>query len=354
MPGNLELRKKISGSFGNADSVQYVKSHINIVEGLLEGGYIKMSLIPAVLKIGLKPVDTINASTSLATLLASVNGYATTYQVDGKGCYFMISAGPIVITSSANHLIRHSDDNAENETSVTLESNDWLIYMGLNGSTHEWAVQNNSYNEATTTVPGLMSAADKTKLDGVAANANNYSHPTQTAISIDTAGVEVMDTLTVNTLGHVTAATKRTLANATTGAAGVMSAADKTKLDGIATGATVGTIETNHYLPSVSNINLAPSVTEEFAVIPLDSTGHVILASHTKRAKQAASQTVAGIIEIATTVETYTGADTTRAVSPAGFRESLDYFAGALKIYGTVALADAASHPDGALVFVQC
>ena len=35
-----------------------------------------------------------------------------------------------------------------------------------------------SHAAASTSVAGFMSAADKTKLDGVAANANNYAHPT--------------------------------------------------------------------------------------------------------------------------------------------------------------------------------
>jgi hypothetical protein len=35
-----------------------------------------------------------------------------------------------------------------------------------------------THTAATTTVAGFMSSADKTKLDGVAASANNYSHPT--------------------------------------------------------------------------------------------------------------------------------------------------------------------------------
>lgn len=36
-----------------------------------------------------------------------------------------------------------------------------------------------TYNPATTDADGLMSAADKTKLDGVAAGANKYIHPEQ-------------------------------------------------------------------------------------------------------------------------------------------------------------------------------
>jgi hypothetical protein len=102
--------------------------------------------------------------------------------------------------------------------------------------------------EATTSAAGLMSAADKTKLNGVAASANNYTHPTATAF---TSGLYKV---TVNNLGHVTTATAvakaditalgvpaqdTTYAAATTSAAGLMAAADKTKLNGIATGAEV-------------------------------------------------------------------------------------------------------------------
>jgi hypothetical protein len=60
-----------------------------------------------------------------------------------------------------------------------------------------------------------------------------YTHPTQTAIDVNATddGVNVIDRVQVNTLGHVTDVSTRNLSNATTSAAGVMSAADKTKLD---------------------------------------------------------------------------------------------------------------------------
>ena len=42
-----------------------------------------------------------------------------------------------------------------------------------------WATPlNTTYNNATSGSAGLMSAGDKAKLDGIAANANNYTHPT--------------------------------------------------------------------------------------------------------------------------------------------------------------------------------
>lgn len=108
---------------------------------------------------------------------------------------------------------------------------------------------------ATTSEDGLMSSSDKSKLDGIAANANNYSHPTYTARTgkpTANATPKFGDTFTVsqitsNGTGHVTGATDRTIkipsSTATTSAAGLMSASDKTKLNGIASNAQENVIE---------------------------------------------------------------------------------------------------------------
>lgn len=61
---------------------------------------------------------------------------------------------------------------------------------------------------ATVTLAGLLSAADKAKLDGIESGANNYVHPTlnpnphpfETEL---TSGVTVLSQLVVNNLGHV-------------------------------------------------------------------------------------------------------------------------------------------------------
>lgn len=48
-----------------------------------------------------------------------------------------------------------------------------------------WATPTNTtYNNATTSAAGLMSAADKTKLDGIATGANNYSLPTASSSTL--------------------------------------------------------------------------------------------------------------------------------------------------------------------------
>lgn len=110
-----------------------------------------------------------------------------------------------------------------------------------------WATPaNTTYEEATGETAGLMSAADKTKLDGIAPNANNYTHPSYTPQDSG------LYKITVDATGHVSAATTvekgditalgipaqdTTYQEATQSNAGLMSAADKTKLDNIPTSA---------------------------------------------------------------------------------------------------------------------
>ena len=88
-------------------------------------------------------------------------------------------------------------------------------------------------NTATTTAPGLMSAADKKKLDGVAAGANNYVHPSShpaTMIQEDATHRFVSDTEKTDWNN------KASTALASQSAAGLMSAADKKKLDDLPAG----------------------------------------------------------------------------------------------------------------------
>ena len=115
-----------------------------------------------------------------------------------------------------------------------------------------------TYEDATTDKSGLMSAADKTKLDGIAAgaevNQNAYSsvkvgEVTLTAAS-KTSAFEIAAGANVQVAGDAAqgkvtiSATDTTYVDATSTDSGLMSAADKTKLDGIAAGADVSTIKT--------------------------------------------------------------------------------------------------------------
>lgn len=103
-----------------------------------------------------------------------------------------------------------------------------------------------TYSAATQSAAGLMSAADKKKLDGVAAGANNYTYTLPAATSSALGGVKIGDNISnssgtisltkenvTSALGYTPPTTNTTYSAATASAAGLMSAADKTKLDNI-------------------------------------------------------------------------------------------------------------------------
>lgn len=77
----------------------------------------------------------------------------------------------------------------------------------------------------TTSANGLMSSADKTKLNGIASGANNYIHPNDSS----TRHITDIERTNWNNKASTTAATAYVN--------GLMSASDKAKLDGIAEGA---------------------------------------------------------------------------------------------------------------------
>lgn len=83
---------------------------------------------------------------------------------------------------------------------------------------------------ATTTTAGAMSSSDKIKLDGL----SNYSHPTQTAIDTGTlTGASVISRVNVNTLGHTTVVSTRTLTASDIGAESSFSKGDLVASTGI-------------------------------------------------------------------------------------------------------------------------
>ena len=84
------------------------------------------------------------------------------------------------------------------------------VYSTIKGRTDGlYAPKSHSHGAATTGAAGFMSAADKTKLDGIATGANRYTHPAYTARG---AGLYKV---TVDATGHVSAATAVTKADIT-------------------------------------------------------------------------------------------------------------------------------------------
>ena len=132
--------------------------------------------------------------------------------------------------------------------------------------------------------PGLMSAADKEKLDSIQPNANYYEHPEHEPRT------NALYKITVDDLGHVTDVAevqKQDIVSlgipgeipdgtAGDGQDGYMSAADKDKLDSIQYGA-------NYYV----HPNHTP-VSNGFYKITIDNLGHVIEANNVSKSDIAA------------------------------------------------------------------
>ena len=184
-----------------------------------------------------------------------------------------------------------------------------------------------TYSDATTSASGLMSSTDKTKLNGIATgaevNQNAFSNVKVGTTTIEADGKT--DTLELAAGSNVTltpdasgdkvtiAATDTTYSDATTSASGLMSSSDKTKLNGIASGAEVNqnafsnvvvgttTIAADGKtdtltLAAGSNVTLTPDATNDKVTIAATDT--------TYESKAAASGGTAG--SLVTTGEKYT------------------------------------------------
>jgi hypothetical protein len=125
------------------------------------------------------------------------------------------TTGTLVITNTAPNVTTNLT-TTHNAANVVVNSSD-----GTNAT----------INGATTSLAGVMTATDKTKLDGIAAGA-------QVNVATNLGYTTAASTGTVTS----STGTNATLPAATTSLAGLLTSTDKTKLDGIAAGAQVNTV----------------------------------------------------------------------------------------------------------------
>ena len=156
-----------------------------------------------------------------------------------------LETGELAVTTDTGELYVGDKDKKvlkinENTTYALTKSGSTITLKGSDGSTQTVSDSNTTYSAATQSANGLMSSTDKTKLDGIATGANNYSLPTASSSTLG--GVKVGTNLSISS--GVLSATDTKYDAATQSAAGLMSATDKTKLDGIATGANKITVDT--------------------------------------------------------------------------------------------------------------
>lgn len=241
MAQNIQLRQKLNDTFNDTNSVLYPQTIPSQVVGLLSGGKLASSYIPDALFGGLKFTDTIsgtddgNGNYIENVTDLSPNGisgqdfwdqsgpqddrYNGAYWIATRELYLDITSGgngvEVYIENQGTTVTL--DDTGTTGDVAKLQAGDWLVFSGVNlgGETgtaaYYFSVVNNTYALATTSSRGLMSSADKTKLDGIAANANNYSHPSISAVNVDTSGATIIDSIVSNGNGHLTSVGTRTL-----------------------------------------------------------------------------------------------------------------------------------------------
>ena len=107
-----------------------------------------------------------------------------------------------------------------------------------------------TYSAATTSVAGLMSADDKTKLNGIATGANKYTHPSYTAKSSG------LYKVTVDSTGHVSDATAVTKADIT----GLGIPAQDTVYTLPTASSTLGGVKTTSKVTSTSGLTACPII----------------------------------------------------------------------------------------------
>lgn len=213
---------------------------------------------------------TTDEKNKLAGIAAGANKYSLPTATDSVLGGVKTGAN-ITNTSGVLSLTKDNVVGALGYTPPTKDTNTWTAFKGATASAAgtagyvpapaagdqekffradgTYAVPTNTtYSAATASAAGLMSAADKSKLDGIAAGANKYTLPTASSSTLG--GVKT--TSTVTSTSGLTAApiiggvvyykdTNTTYSAASQSAAGLMSAADKKKLDAFAAAGTYAT-----------------------------------------------------------------------------------------------------------------
>lgn len=312
---------------------------------------IKSKLDNKVDKVSGKGLSTNDYTTAEKTKLAGLSNYSHPTTSGNKHIPAGGSSGQILRWSSDGTAVWGNDNNTTYSAMVgataDADGKSGLVPAATKGNQGKylrgdgtWATPTNTtYGNATTSAAGLMSSTDKSKLDGIAAGANNYSHPTSAGNKHIPAGGSAGQILRWSADGTAvwgsdnnttysafkgatsTAAggaglvpapgtanagqylrgdgtwatpTNTTYNDVTQSAHGLMTAADKTKLDGIAAGA-------NKYVhPSYT------AAASGLYKVTVDASGHVSATTAVAKADITA-------LGIPSTNTTYSNATTSAA-----------------------------------------
>ena len=182
-----------------------------------------------------------NLTVDASGVLSALPGVTTETTGSGNAVTAISDNGSGKVTAvkgATFSLSNHTHSNYVSTATASTGTGNAITSMSVSGNTL-------TYNKETTfidevTASGTGNAVTSLEITGSkikfvkGATYNNYNLPIAATGTLG--GVKVGTNLSINASG-VLSAVDTTYANATSGAAGLMSAADKTKLDGIATGA---------------------------------------------------------------------------------------------------------------------
>lgn len=138
------------------------------------------------------------AGSGNAVTTASISGDTLTLTKGATYNNYVHPAGSA--PSKASGFYKFSTDSTSHVASVTAVVKSDITALGIPG-------QDTTYGNATQSTSGLMSAADKTKLDGISTGANKYVHPTGEAAN-KTLGLYKVATDATSHVKQVAAVTK--------------------------------------------------------------------------------------------------------------------------------------------------
>lgn len=138
------------------------------------------------------------AGSGNAVTTASISGDTLTLTKGATYNNYVHPAGSA--PSKASGFYKFSTDSTSHVASVTAVAKSDITALGIPG-------QDTTYGNATQSTSGLMSAADKAKLDGISTGANKYVHPTGEAAN-KALGLYKVATDATSHIKQVTAVTK--------------------------------------------------------------------------------------------------------------------------------------------------
>ena len=146
---------------------------------------------------------------------SDITGFPTLATVATSGSYNDLSNKPTIPSAYTLPIASASAlGGVKSATTGTTSGRDYKVQINSDGTMKvnvPWTDTNTTYNAATPSANGLMSAADKSKLDNIASNANKYTLPNA---STSARGGVLMATAVADLAGTEDAATICTKVNA--------------------------------------------------------------------------------------------------------------------------------------------